>query len=228
MKLMNSFSILGLTQANLLNLRKQGNFRSLNLELTSIFNDIDNYGCWCYFGSKWRKGQGKPVDIFDRECHDLVRGYECIYMDTEDENAANPCVPFETQYLEPLQIEFDTPDTVLYDSCTTENNFGNDQDKINCRTRTCLVEAFFIRNLAALKVGGANTNDNYLEENNFDFAGTCTTTQLGPQTKACCGQYPTRFPFRPQGGDYACCQNIMAYNTVMFECCDDGTAKFSC
>ena len=203
--------------------------KSLNLQLSAVFNDIDGYGCWCHFGENWRKGQGQPVDVFDQECANLFKGYQCISMDTETEEGNGfTCLAYETQYLEPLQISFDTPDEFLINDCESKNIFGNDSALSTCRVRSCIVESFFIRNLAIHKFSGEATNDEFLLENGFDYDSQCFVKKIGRQEKACCGNYPSRFPYQTRGGDFQCCGENLPYNSVLFQCCDDGVPRLSC
>lgn len=209
--------------------------RSLNVKLISRFNHIDNYGCWCNFDSKWRKGQGNPVDVFDLECRNLIKGYECIYMDTAGEGGRE-CVPYDIMYLEPLNIRHFTDDQTIIDACTNQNNFGNDQDAINCRQRTCIVEAIFVRNLAIMSEQNIEPDRNsfrHSDDDNsngatFDHELNCAITPAGPQDKECCGEYPFRYPYRVKEGDFQCCHNTTPYNVFLHECCDDGSTAISC
>lgn len=42
---------------------------------------LNNYGCWCGFGEKMKKGKGKPVDNYDRKCKELKLAYDCVEID---------------------------------------------------------------------------------------------------------------------------------------------------
>merc|ERR1712117_162257 len=49
-----------------------------------------------------------------------------------------------------------------------------------------------------------------------------TTSSIPSQD--CCGSFPDRFPYRPQGGARACC-NGATYNTVTLACCANGLTQ---
>merc|ERR1711907_184372 len=105
------------------------------------------------------------------------------------------------------QDVYDDTDQRLIDDCTTPNSLFGSQAEKDCRVRTCLVESFFQRTLAQLEEANTPTNPALKLENGFNFDSVCTVAASGPLEKQCCGEYPTRFPFRPKGGDYKCCQN---------------------
>lgn len=224
---LNIFSLAASTSlVAVINAQDNASNRAINVALMAKFNQIEDYGCWCHFAGNWQKGKGKPQDIYDHECRDFVRGYDCIYMDAEEDN--HSCVPWETQYFEPMNIVYDDTDQRLIDDCTTPNSLFGSQAEKDCRVRTCLVESFFQRTLAQLEEANTPTNPALKLENGFNFDSVCAVAASGPLEKQCCGEYPTRFPFRPKGGDYKCCQNKKAYNSFMFECCDDGSVAMSC
>lgn len=33
-----------------------------------IIDDIENYGCWCYFEDQYKNGRGKALNSVDRSC----------------------------------------------------------------------------------------------------------------------------------------------------------------
>merc|ERR1712048_823591 len=78
--------------------------------------------------------------------------------------------------------------------------------------------------------GGSINNDNR-HSNGFDVAASCATKKNGggPSNKACCGNYPDRFPFKTIGGDRQCC-GTRTYNALTLKCCDadSSTVKFNC
>lgn len=206
---------------------QNGPNRSLNIALIANLKNVDDYGCWCHFKNSWTKtGKGKPVDIYDEECQKAMRGYECIRVDDVDENAQVTCYPYEIEYDEPLNIDHDSTDEALIQVCTDQNNHGVNAQ---CKIRSCIVESFFVRNIAALDQAGAEMQDQYRIENGFDFDANCGVNIVtGPGGKACCGSYPTRYPYQTRGGDYKCCHNQHVYNEVMFACCDNGSIDISC
>ena len=48
-----------------------------------LFDPVDGYGCWCYFGSDYVNGRGHTQDALDEECKKLVNGYRCARMDAK-------------------------------------------------------------------------------------------------------------------------------------------------
>ena len=63
-------------------------------------------------------------------------------------------------------------------------------------------------------------NDDF---NNFDHAKECKATNgTGGSAgieRECCGTYPNRFQYMPQGGARSCCGEV-TYNTSQHDCCD--------
>lgn len=193
--------------------------RALNLVLLSDFNDIDDYGCWCHFGENFRLSRGHPQDIFDLHCRDVIRGYNCIYLDAADESSS--CIPYEEPYLEPINIRFDDTNQRLYDDCTNQNqNLPN----ANCKIRTCLVESIFIRDLAILEESDIFPDPNLRLENGFNHSGVCDLYNDGFHERDCCGEYPFRWPYQING-NHNCCNNEEIYNIITKECCNDLTVK---
>lgn len=193
--------------------------RALNLVLLSDFNDIDDYGCWCHFGENFRKSRGVPQDIFDLHCRDVIRGYNCIYLDAQEENSS--CVPFEEPYLEPINILSTDTNQRLRDDCVNQNTGLSNE---NCKIRTCLVESLFIRDLAILEQANVVPDPNLRLENGFNHDAVCDLYNDGFQNRACCGEYPFRFPYQ-QDGKFECCNNNEIFNSIVKECCDDFTVK---
>ena len=58
--------------------------------------DVDEYGCWCYFGDKHGRGKSNPVNDLDAHCKQLHEGYECAMLDHTDVNTE--CVPWTVAY----------------------------------------------------------------------------------------------------------------------------------
>ena len=59
-------------------------------------NNLQEYGCWCYFDDLHGKGKSHPVNQVDSACKTLADGYECAMIDGDDEG--EPCVPWEIGY----------------------------------------------------------------------------------------------------------------------------------
>lgn len=98
-------------------------------EYASVFQNIDHYGCWCYFEENFTKGKGQPQDPIDELCKVLHDGYECAIMDGEADGYA--CA-------EPWLSDYSTstvPASELQSDCRTRN-----QDP--CAAHTCIVEGY--------------------------------------------------------------------------------------
>ena len=57
-------------------------------------DDVNEYGCWCYFGDKHGAGKSQPVNELDEHCKQLHEGYECAMLDDADED----CSPWTVSY----------------------------------------------------------------------------------------------------------------------------------
>lgn len=203
---------------------RQPSNRNSNPMLFAKFAEISNYGCFCHFGGNFHMAKGEPLDLYDSECRGLVKGYECIIM---DHNYVASCVPYEVRYLEPINLNAKTSDTDIIRICERENNHG---DNANCKMNSCIVESFFVRNLAILKENGIQTNPNLLISNGFDFQANCKLpTDNYNGDKACCGEYPKRRSFKIKNGAYACCnESGRVYQPDIMSCCDDGSISITC
>ena len=72
-------------------------------------------------------------------------------------------------------------------------------------------------------------NLSYKLDNNFDKESNCKIVGSNNKTdeKKCCGDYPLRFPYRPNNGERGCCVD-RTYPSSLMSCCVDGSVKFSC
>merc|ERR1712146_43960 len=71
--------------------------RAFNSQVSGTINNINEYGCWCYFSEDFGRGKGQPVGSIDEMCKVLAGGYECAMRDAEDEGTT--CVPWEVTYV---------------------------------------------------------------------------------------------------------------------------------
>merc|ERR1711885_54604 len=169
----------------------------------NTINNMNEYGCWCYFGDDHGRGKGTPVDAIDEMCKNLHDGYECAMRDAEEEGT--------------------TLSTA--EECANVNS-GN-----NCVIRACTVEGTFVANLLDVFFSGTSVNNDNKHSNGFDQATVCATKKNGggPSNKSCCGSYPDRFPFKTVGGDRKCC-GTRTFNSLTLKCCDQdsSTVKFNC
>merc|ERR1711881_151204 len=198
---------------------KNSTLRAFTGQIQAAIPGLDEYGCWCYFYDNVGRGKGNPVDEVDSMCKVLGEGYECAIRDSEDESL--DCVPWEIDYLVGTGSGRD-----LYDSCKSLNaNL--------CAARACAVEGTFVENLFAVLLSGQGIPyDQYSHAQGFDPAVDqgCPvkkgTPGSGPE-KACCGAYPTRFPYKTLGGERGCC-GARTYSTSILNCCSPGKVRANC
>ena len=126
----------------------------------NAINQLNEYGCWCYFYDDVGRGKGAPVDEVDSMCKILANCYECAIRDSENEGEI--CVPWEVSFNPGINgIGLN-----LFDGCKN-NNPGD-----GCAQRACACEGFFVENLFALMLtGNAFTNmDEFSHKSGFDPA----------------------------------------------------------
>ena len=221
-------SLLGLTFADkasidrqLLDQVKNSSLRVFTGSIANAVEQLDEYGCWCYFYDNVGRGKGTPVDEIDGFCKTLADGYQCAIIDGESEGES--CVPWEVNY-NPGAGQ--GPERFL--TCQNQNP-GN-----NCAARACAVEGVFVDNLFAFLISGTQINYAEYGHEASDFD---PSTDAGCPVKAgikgvsgeksCCGGYPNRFPFKTLDGDRACCGR-RTYNTQLLNCCANGQVKANC
>lgn len=150
----------------------------------SLFNSLDNYGCWCTLNSNWQSASGKVQNEIDSECRKLVKGYRCAKSDFDFDF----CDPYLISYNEfDVQPESTVADMVEF--CKT-NNAGSD-----CAINTCVMDGNFIQKMAVL------LETDYFDELVHDTVGgvfnqfdICTNNGIpgeanGPIFRECCGLY---------------------------------------
>lgn len=185
--------------------------RSLSSVLGTTFDELNQYGCWCYFEDDHGMGHGQTLDDFDAMCKVLANGYDCIRMD----NGAS-CVPWETTYQSGISTGIDN----LQTTCAA-GNAGDD-----CAINSCIVEGLFVLRLFQHIVMNAGSIDGGLKvANGFQQDQVCNfgTGQIeGPVQ--CCGAYPERFKFRSNNGLMGCCGQEI-FDQASMECCADGSTQ---
>jgi len=206
-------------QADLSGLISNSSMRQFTGATAQAIEQLDEYGCWCYFYDNVGRGKGQPVDEVDGMCKTLNEGYECAIRDTEEEG--NSCTPWEVSYISGTGSGAD-----LFESCVSLN-------ADSCAARACAVEGNFVEQLFALFISGnAIDYDQFGHSKGFD-AGTdagCPVKKGTPGTsgaKGCCGAYPGRFPFKTLDGERDCC-GTRTFNTNILSCCSNGQVKAQC
>lgn len=181
---------------------------------------LQDYGCWCYFEEE--KGKGKPVDVFDQACKTLQDGYECIRIDAENNNLQ--CDIWSTEYNSSTGAG--GLDGMTMQQLQKECDAANGEN--TCESWICRVEGWFIQNIVLAYFRDFQQPDaKFNRGNGFNPDAMCEIKPGPASEKACCGEYPTRFPFKTQGGLRGCCQS-RTYNSDMHQCCKDGTVKPVC
>lgn len=161
------------------------------------------YGCWCNAENHFKYGHGKPVNMYDHNCQQLARGYECIRMDAKEDGIT--CESSEDQYVAMPGFSGGKLD-FMCDICYSL--FPNLSDaKKRCAKRLCVVESRYLAFFLNTYLTGHVFDDGPIWE---EYGGTFDNAQCqrtpGNPDKSCCGKYPYRFP----------------YNTFTKECCEDG------
>lgn len=198
------------------------------------FDGFNNqYGCWCSFSDPVVKGHGEPQSDLDASCKDLHMGYECARMDEElciaHEVAYTSILTTLTltgnNYLEFIQfvptMEGKVRTDLMEQDCTA-NNAGD-----QCAIYACIIEANFVVSAYfytfAAEVNGVD-DQNVYHINGFNAETQCVVKGPSGGDKACCGSYPTRFPYGTKNGLRKCCGN-KTYDDSILQCCDAATSS---
>lgn len=188
--------------------------RSMTTSLSSeLLKKINDYGCWCSFDSGHGTGRGRPMDRLDELCKTLSNGYDCAIMDAED--ASSTCIPWEVEY---------TSSTGEIGTLAADCAAGNIDD---CAQKACVVEGKFVKHLVSIILDGELDFDNSLKQGNgFERFEGCPVKAagFGDERQECCGAYPERFPYHPQGGSRACCGSL-TISQALSECCAGDIAR---
>jgi len=190
--------------------------RGLDMYPVSTAN-LDGYACWCYFAENHGGGKGKPISKIDQSCKLLHDGYECAMMDTEV-SGEEECIPWEVSYAPASEFTAE----MLLASCASRNA-GN-----TCGIYACTVESWFVTQIANILLGQLDLmREDYKHANGFDIKANCLTKTGVHSERSCCGNYPSRYPYKTYNGDRACCGS-KTYDVSILMCCDDQHAKISC
>lgn len=188
--------------------------------LSGRLEQINGYGCWCYFQGDHGKGKGTPVNEVDTFCRYLHDGYECAIRDSKEEG--HHCTPWKVDYNPAISLGgalFGPGNDATIDFECAEKNPGN-----KCAERACLIEGYFVLNIMDSFFKGIMFDPTKAHKKGFEPADHCPGQGGSGHRKsgiACCGIYPRRFPFRTLDGHRECC-GTKAYNTLTNFCCSDG------
>lgn len=179
-------------------------------------DNINEYGCWCYFGGDHGRGKSHPVDEMDAFCKVLAESYDCVMLDQEAEDDEEDCVPWEVFYMPAAISDADK----IVRQCTERN-------PSNCARRACIVETQFVTSVFRFILGGGRLNEEHQHRNGFDVNESCPTKPGIKSEKSCCGDYPYRHPFKTYGGQRSCCGS-KTYDNRALRCCADNSIRATC
>ena len=206
------------------------------IELFTI-SAVANYGCWCRFAD-YKPYRGPAQDSVDLICKEFYQNYDCMAFDFN-----STCNAFEVNYNDAITQITDPFNTAtdLVSACNTENPTDN------CAATACAVDSHFIRGIfnfmrdstlnmtlsgfygfdgsACVLRAVVNSLDSSTTMPPAPFATQPTQanpTVAGVVNLDCCGDYPSRYPYKPNGGQKDCCGQT-TYNTGLLECCPSQT-----
>lgn len=204
-------------QLEMLMQNQTSNTRNLIPLLGPTFNQINQYGCWCYFDpTDFKLGKGVPINGVDSLCRTLHEGYKCAIMDSRAEGI--DCVPYEVAYLPGTNRGLPG----LIDKCKERNPTDI------CAERACIIEGYMVLNVFQAFFDPSQNHDLlFLHENGFDRESECINTKPAQRHDPfCCGTYPIRRPYNNANGNRQCCGSL-SYNADINECCDEDTEVIS-
>lgn len=178
------------------------------------FDNIDGYGCWCYFYEDHGKGKSQPVNQMDGFCKLLAEGYDCAMMDSQTEGG-DFCVPWEVAY-NAANVGFGD----VVEQCVSRN-------ADLCPQRACIIEGWFVTSIFQMFLSGTPMDLAQKHADGFDVTENCPTTTGTQSEKSCCGEYPYRHPFKTYGGQRDCCGS-KTYDVSVLQCCPSGKVKVNC
>merc|ERR1712178_351991 len=110
--------------------------REFTGQIAAFLEPINGYGCWCYLDDTYRTtAHSRPVDELDNICRDLINGYKCATIDSENNEEELYCDAQQVTY---VQFNFfGREEEHLDEDC----DFLNSDDV--CAARACKIEARF-------------------------------------------------------------------------------------
>lgn len=185
--------------------------------------EINHYGCWCYFGEdEYLQSKGPVQDEFDEACKILNNGYKCATIDGLERGTA--CDASKIDY-----IKYDYfSGGELHEECTTLN-FDNQEDAA-CAIDACIIEGNFLQTMFAYFFGFPSRfpDPTFKHENVggvFNVEDECKVGGYNIQSeRECCGQVPNRYPFKIFNGERSCCGE-KTFNSINLKCCYGDTGN---
>jgi len=187
------------------------------------FDRINEYGCWCYFEDDHGRGHGKPVNGIDHFCKKLADGYDCCMLDFEELSGNDSCVPWEVRYLPGTG----TGESNLNFNCDGFNTVNPVTHANFCANCACKVEGIFVLKVFNLFIAGGTVDQQYSQPTFDEKAGCPLVDGIKDTERACCGEHPHRFPYKPLSGERGCCGG-QTFDTTLQECCPDNVARITC
>lgn len=190
-----------------------------------LLQNLQEYGCWCFFNDKHGQGRGPPVDDFDSHCMKYHHAVSCAKLEIDS------CDPYNTSY-SVTAVNSGANGDITYD-CES----GNDP----CQTATCYSQTHFIslllnEQLANLQVPNYPNFSSWKDGGNFDN-GVCRSSGPGHERQEmCCGTWKHNTKKLLKFGrtlSRSCCDNpsdgtFKTYDMSLSQCCDDGVVRVQC
>jgi len=185
-----------------------------------MLNNLQEYGCWCFFDEKHGQGRGNPVDSFDSHCMKYHHAVACAKREIER------CNPYDTSYS--ITARQEDGGDITYD-CETGNN--------SCQEATCYAQSHFIslllqEQLEHLKVPDYPSFSAWKNGGSFDNESCRIGNGARPRDEMCCGTWKHNTKKLLRFGKHlsrACCDmddgTFKTYDSNLATCCDDGSVR---
>lgn len=194
--------------------------RSFIPGVSYMLNNLQEYGCWCFFDEKHGRGRGSPVDAFDTHCMKYHHAVSCAKREIAS------CDPYDTTYS--VTAKQDGGGNIIYD-CETGNT--------DCQEATCYAQTHFIslllnEQLENLKVPSYPQFSAWKNGGSFDNESCKLTHGIKPRDEMCCGTWKHNTKRLLRYGKHlsrACCERndgtFKTYDSNLATCCDDGSVR---
>lgn len=185
-----------------------------------LLNNLQEYGCWCFFDNQHGQGRGQPVDVFDNHCMRYHHAVSCAKLEIDS------CDPYSTSY--GITTKQDGDGRITYD-CESGNNA--------CQEATCYAQSHFIALLLKEQLENLTVPDYpswsaWKDGGEFD-SETCKVS--GPSSlrqEMCCGSWKYNTKKLLKFGSHLtreCCDqpdgSFKTYDDNLAECCGNGSVR---
>jgi len=132
---------------------------------------VADYGCYCQFLSKDAsiKADGQPMDEFDLVCFQYTQCLRCLDIDQCTHG--------------------------IYKGYNEKNEFCNGSE-YSCENNLCKCQKKLIQDMMNLSWSGVHPTRSYSAQSEFDRSENCMVADKPELGNQCCGEYPSRYPFR--------------------------------